>query len=116
MKLKKKKSWADRRLASARVDKIGRSGFEYLAGCAIMRGGHVYGDHGHYRSHSAIRNDLGDKNIYDEQPGETCGYITSTGRFVGRVEASTIAVLARQAAPMYEGRKLLSSDITWRTP
>lgn len=115
MKLKQKKGWADRRLADKRVKKIGVNGQEYLTGCALNREGVLHGEHRVFHSHNHIRQLLGDENPYEENPGDNCGFMTNTGRFVGRLEASTIAVLAGQAAPMYEGREILSSDITWRT-
>ena len=114
MKLKTKKGWADRRLAAKRVKKIGANGIEYLTGCALNRAGVLHGDLRVFHSHAEIRRSLGDENCYQERPGDDCGFMTNTGRFVGRIEASTIAVLAGQAAPMYDGQRILSGDITWR--
>ena len=109
-----KRGFADRRLAAKRVKKIGMNVQEFLTGCALNRGGVLHGDLRVFHSHAEIRRMLGDENCYQEHPGDDCGFMTNTGRFVGRIEASTIAVLAGQAAPMYEGRKILSGDITWR--
>lgn len=80
-----------------------------------MRDGVLHGEHRVFHSHSRIRTMLKDEDPYKERPGDQSGFMTNTGRFVGRLEASTIAVLANQAAPMYEGRDILSGDITWRT-
>lgn len=115
MKLKQKKGWADRRLAAKRVKKIGVNGQEYLTGCALRRDGVLHGETSVFHSHSHIRTILKDEDPYTARPGDESGFMTNTGRFVGRLEASTIAVLAGQAAPMYEGRSILSGDITWRT-
>lgn len=116
-KLKKpRKSFADRALRSNRIRKtIVSNNVEYLVGCALKRGGVLHGDLRTFHSHSEIRRMLGDEMVYDENPNDDMGFMTNTGRFVGRIEASTIAVLAGQAAPMYEGRRILSSDINWRT-
>lgn len=115
MKLKTRKGWAERRLSANRVKKIGMNGVEYLTGCALRRDGVLHGEHRVFHSHSHIRRMLEDEDPYKERPGDESGFMTNTGRFVGRVEASTIAVLANQAAPMYEGRSILSGDISWRT-
>lgn len=110
-----RKGFADRAMGRKKVKKIGeRNGLEFLTGCALYRDGVLHGETTVYRSHAEIRRKLEDRNPYEENPGDESGFMTNTGRFVGRIEASTIAVLAGQAAPMYEGRKILSGDITWR--
>lgn len=111
-----RKSYADRRLASRKIKQVSRfvNGREYLTGCALRRGGVMHGDLRVFHSHSEIRRALGDADPYKENPNDESGFMTNKGRFVGRIEASTIAVLAGQAAPMYDGRKILSGDITWR--
>lgn len=118
MKLKKqRKGFADRafdRKARASRPKPNWQG-EYLVGCYVERQGMVFGDLATaYRTHSDVRRKIGDANPYEETPGDICGYITSEGRMVGRREGSTIAVLAGQAAPMYDGTDILSCDIAWR--
>ena len=115
MKLKQKTGWADRRLAAKKVKRASVKGHEYLTGCVIRRGGVLHGDLRVFRSHSEIRRSLGDEDPYTERPGDEHLFVTNRGRLIGRIEGSTVAVLAEQAAPMYEGRAILSSDITWRT-
>jgi hypothetical protein len=111
MKLKKKKGWADRRLTKQKVNRK----VEHLVGCTIERDNAVHGIQGNrHHSHASVRASMGDTDIYNERPGDVHGFLTSEGRIVGRLEASTVAVLAGQAAPMYEGRSILSSDINWR--
>lgn len=116
-KMKKpRKSFADRALRSNRVRKTTvANNVEWLTGCALKRDGVLHGDLRVFHSHSEIRRMLGDERPYDDNHTDDMGFMTNTGRFVGRIEASTIAVLAGQAAPMYEGRRILSSDINWRT-
>lgn len=82
---------------------------ERLSACAIKRDGvvHSYG----FKSHSDIRQRLGDKDPYTTNISDIDGFITSIGRFVGRFEANKISSEAGQC-PML-GRELLSSDIDW---
>lgn len=114
MKLKKRKpGFADRLIAKgrARQGKTRLGGQEALIGCALVRDGVEHGRLKHYRSHSDIRRDLGDENPYNTNPYDEMGFLTSKGRFVGRREASVIAVLAGQASPMYQHTDILSGDI-----
>jgi len=117
MKLKTKKGWADRRLDKKTLrGKPVDPNAEHLVGCSLERDEVVHGRTlDRYRSHSDIRRELGDENPYNERPGDVCGFVTNTGRFVGRREGSVIAVLAGQAPPMYEDTQIMSCDIAWRT-
>ena len=111
-----RKSFADRAIMGNKVRKVlATNKSEYLTGCALIRDDVLHGPGRAYRSHAELRQAIGDTSIYTERPGDESGFMTNTGRFVGRLEASTIAVLANQAAPMYEGRDIFSGDITWRT-
>ena len=116
MKLKKKKGWADRRLESKRIRaKTGRAVTEWLVGCVVRRDGQNHGGEG-FHSHGEVRRSLGDENPYTARSGsdDQLGFLTNQGRFVGRNEGSIIAVLAGQAAPMYEDTAIMSCDINWR--
>lgn len=110
-----RKAFADRLMDRKKVKRLVRGvKTEFLTGCALQRGGVMHGDLRVFQSHAEIRRMLGDRNPYEPTAGDECGFMTNTGRFVGRLEASTIAVLAGQAAPMYEGSEILSGDIDWR--
>lgn len=115
MKLKQKKGWADRRFDRKSLrGRPNNPNAEYLVGCGFIREGELHGYGMNYRSHAEIRLALGDEHPYRENHNDDSGFFTSTGRFVGRVEGSTIAAIAGEAAPMYDGKRIMSSDITWR--
>jgi hypothetical protein len=115
VKLKKrKKTWAERRSDQGKIGLITKAQ-EHLVGCAIRREGVEHGKDARFHSHAELRRSLGDISCYDERPGDEHGFWTSKGRFVGRIEAGTIAALAGQAPHTYQGRAILSSDINWRT-
>lgn len=82
---------------------------ERLVCCAIERDGTTHG--GGYRTHADLRRALGDSNPYQPRVTDRMGYLTSTGRFVGRIEAAEIARLAGQTAS--QSIELLSCDVDW---
>lgn len=86
---------------------------ERLTSCAIKRDGVVHSGH---REHWLIRNDLGDDRPDRETPGDECGFLTSEGRFLSRVDAIDIALSAKQVPGRYQFQppeRLLSSNIDW---
>lgn len=84
---------------------------ERLVSCVIIRDGEVRSMG--LRSHGEIRAALGDNDPYkvDRRPTDQEGFLSSTGRFLDRREAVTVA----QAAGQCNGRvgELLSSDVSW---
>jgi hypothetical protein len=82
---------------------------EKLTAVAIIRDG-VTESRG-FKSHWELRYAMKDENPQKGLPGDIEGFITSTGRFVTRHEAKSIAAEAGQAQPTI--RDLLSSDIDW---
>lgn len=83
-------------------------GAERLVFAAIRRDGVV---HTGERSHSMIRDRLGDEDPYRPTCGDEDGFHTSGGRFVSREEAKIVGEASGQTRP--QRRELLSSDIIW---
>lgn len=111
----RKLTWAERRFRQNRVDKIERqvnANEERLASAAIIRLEHC---HAGFKSHAAVRQSLGDKDIYQPKLDDKEGFLTSRGRFVTRDEAVGVGIRAGQIPPSWAhtSRKLLSSDINW---
>lgn len=80
---------------------------ERLVSCALIRDGetHSLG----FKEHWRIRAALGDKDPTEKRPTDYLGFLTTTGRFVGRHEARRIGAAAGQCSP--SSRELLSSDV-----
>lgn len=93
-------------------DPVLKADVERLRAVAIMRNGEVL-ERG-FKSHWQLRAALNPERLDATKtiPGDTDGFITTTGRFVTREEAKDVAIGAGQiGGPM--GRPLLSSDIEW---
>ena len=78
---------------------------ERLTCVAIVRGGQTLSDGS--LSHAQLR------NYEPERPGDVCGFMTSTGRFVTRAQAKMVGEKSGQVRPG-QLRELLSSDINWK--
>jgi hypothetical protein len=88
------------------------SNVEKLKCVAIMRAGQVI-ERG-FKDHYSLRASIGDEKPSEKQAGDVDGFITTTGRFVTRLEARDIGAAARQCQPAK--RPLLSSDVdSWAT-
>lgn len=79
---------------------------ERLVGVAIIRDGETLSMH--EGSHAQLR------GWKDRLEGDVEGFMTSTGRFVGRAAAHLIGAKAGQVTQT--GRELLSSDVVWNPP
>lgn len=79
---------------------------ERLTGVAIQRGADllqmVEGSHAQLRGWK------------DSEPADIEGFMTSTGRFVGRGVAQVIGLESGQVT--VKGRQMLSSDVVWNAP
>jgi hypothetical protein len=86
---------------------------ELLTAAAIFRDGSVL--HRGFRSHYELRASLGDDDPLHPRPGDIEGFVTSTGRFVGRLEAKSVGIASGQLSERWQrvSRPLLSSDIRW---
>lgn len=88
---------------------------ERLKAAAIMRDGNVLerGFKSHYQLRQAIDPDNPDPRM--SMLGDIDGFVTSTGRFVDRDEARTVAIASGQIHKSWETaqRALLSSDVNW---
>jgi hypothetical protein len=86
---------------------------ERLVAAAIKRDGIVL-DRG-FKSHWQLRSALDDPDPKNGRPGDVDGFVTSTGRFVDRMEAREVGIAAGQINSTWRGahRDLLSSDINW---
>lgn len=102
--LKSRRSGQD--LRSHPLVTVGR---EHLRAAAIIRGGAVLerGFKSHYELRAALTGD-GDHR----EPNDIEGFVTTSGRFVGRREAKDVAVACGQLKPGMT-REVLSSDIDW---
>lgn len=84
------------------------SDIERLVSCALIRDGVT---HRGFRSHSDLRGQLGDEDLYQPKRSDQYGFWTTELRFVSRWEAARIGYEAGQArTPSVE---LLSSEVTW---
>lgn len=90
-----------------------RPDVERLQSAAILRNDVLY-EPPALRSHYAVRQFINpdDASPHIGERGDIEGFITSTGRFVGRDEAQDVALAAGQIRSK-QGRPLLSSDIEW---
>lgn len=84
---------------------------ERLIGVAVARDGVVH--QGGPRGHWEVRSYLNDEDPTKSRPGDTDGFMTSKGCFVGRSEANRVAAASGQCSLM--GRPMLSSDVDWDT-
>ncbi|MBB5985985.1 hypothetical protein [Sphingobium lignivorans] len=87
---------------------------ERLIAVAIQRGPTLTSSA--FKSHVDLRMALGDQNPYLGQPGDIDGFMSSTGRFLTRRDAVSVAIKAGQLSPRWLNatRELLSSDINWK--
>jgi hypothetical protein len=86
---------------------------ERLTAAAIFRDGSIL--HRGFRSHYELRSALGDEHPQYPMPGDIEGFITSSGRFVGRLEAKSVGIASGQLSEQWNRvqRPVLSSDIRW---
>lgn len=88
---------------------VPKTDVERLNCAAIERDGKI---HDGLRSHYELRQALGDTSPQTSNLNDVEGFLTSTGRFVGREEAQDVALAAGQIRAL-QRRPLLSSDIDW---
>ena len=81
---------------------------ERLVSCAIIRAGET---HTGFQSHADIRRKLGDEDPYKANPGDSEGFMTDSGRFVGRGLAQAIGMASGQVT--MNAVRLLSSEVIW---
>ena len=93
-----------KRTASAKPIKTKPGQVERLTSVAIIRDGETLSNGS--RSHAELR------NYEAERPGDLCGFMTSHGRFVTRLQAKIVGEASGQVRPG-QNRELLSSDINW---
>lgn len=103
-------AYTDRLHQRARAKKAKLS-MPRLIGCAIIRDGQT---HKIIRgSHSQIRQRLGDQDIYSSVAGDREGFFDSEDNFLSRENAADIGGITGQVPGKFQGRRLLSSDISW---